>query len=86
MIKSENQEYLKCPFCEKRCIEAELGRHKCSECGSEFEIDDRLECVFVNTEKLRLPAKGIVCPLGLIQNDDVKTCPYCGTWINSNVQ
>ena len=83
----EYQEYPKCPFCENRCIEAESGRRKCPECGSEFEIDDRLECVFVDPEKIRLPAKGIVCPLcGLIQNDGVKTCLYCGRWINSNVQ
>jgi DNA-directed RNA polymerase subunit RPC12/RpoP len=83
----ENQEYLKCPFCENRYIEAESGRHKCFECGSEFDIDDRLECFFANTEKLRLPAKGIVCPwCGLIQNEDVTTCLYCGRWVNSNVQ
>jgi len=87
MIKSETEEYLKCPFCDNRCIKPESGKTKCSECGSEFEFDDRLECVFANTEKIRLPAKGIVCPLcGLIQNDDVKTCLYCGMRINSNVQ
>jgi hypothetical protein len=87
MIKSKNQEYLKCPFCESRCIEAESGKSNCPECGSEFEVDDRLECVFVDTEKMKLPAKGIVCPLcGLVQNDDVKTCLYYGMWVNSNVQ
>jgi hypothetical protein len=87
MELSENQEYLKCPFCDNRCIEAALGKTKCFECASEFEIDDRLECVFVNTDKIKLPAKGTVCPLcGLIQNDDVKTCLYCGIKINSNVQ
>ena len=81
------QKYFKCPFCENRCIEPETGKRKCPECGSEFEIDDRLECVFVNTKKLELPAKGTVCPLcGLIQNDEVKTCQYCGIGINSNVQ
>ena len=83
----EIQKYQKCPFCENRCIEAESGRTKCPECGSKFEIDDRLECVFVDTQKIKLPVKGTVCPFcGLIQSDDVKTCLYCGIWINSNVQ
>jgi uncharacterized CHY-type Zn-finger protein len=84
---AEIQDYLKCPFCENQWAEPKSGKTKCFECSSEFEFDDRLECVFVNTEKLRLPAKGIVCPVcGLIQNDDVKTCLYCGMPINSNVQ
>jgi hypothetical protein len=83
---SENQEYLKCPFCENRCMKPESGNSKCPLCGSEFEVDDRLECVFVDTEKIKLPAKGIVCPLcGLIQNDDAKACLYCGMWINLNM-
>ena len=84
---SEAIDKLKCPFCENHCIEPESGKTKCPVCGSEFEIDDRLECVFVDTEKIKLPAKGIMCPLcGLIQNDDVKTCLYCGMQINSNIQ
>jgi hypothetical protein len=71
----ENQEHLQCPFCENHCIDAKPGKTHCLECESEFDIDDRLECIFVNTEKLVLPAKGIVCPLcGLIQNDDVQAC------------
>jgi hypothetical protein len=83
----EDKDCLRCPFCENRFIEANPGKTHCLECESEFEIDDRLECIFVNTERLRLPAKGIVCPLcGLIQNDGVKNCLYCGRWINSNVQ
>ena len=82
-----NYEYMKCPFCEKRCIKEQTGKSKCPVCESEFEIDDRLECIFVNKEKVRLPVKGTVCPLcGLIQNDDSKTCLYCGMLINSNVQ
>jgi hypothetical protein len=85
--KPTNYEYLKCPFCDNRCIEAKSGKSNCPECHAEFEIDDRLECVFVDTEKIKLPAKGIVRLLcGLIQNDDVKTCLYCGMWINSKVQ
>jgi hypothetical protein len=83
----ETQKYLKCPFCENRCIKAKPGKTHCPECESEFEIDYRLECIFVNKEKLRLPVKGTVCPLcGLIQSDDVKTCLYCEMWINSKAQ
>jgi uncharacterized protein with PIN domain len=82
----ENQ-YLICPFCENRCIEAKPEFARCPECYAELEIDDRLECIFADPEKLRLPAKGIVCPLcGLIQNDGVKVCLYCGIGINTAVQ
>jgi uncharacterized membrane protein YkvA (DUF1232 family) len=34
MIMTENQEYLKCPFCENRYIEAEPCKTKCPKCGS----------------------------------------------------
>jgi len=79
-------QYLKCPFCEEVCIDARPGEVRCPMCHSEFEIDDRLECVFVNIEKLKLPAKGLVCPLcGLIQNDNIKNCLCCGMWINTAV-
>jgi len=83
----ENHKYLKCPFCENRCIEAKPGKSKCTECGSEFEIDDRLECIFADTDKIRLPAKGIVCvACGLVQNSDSKNCLYCGIETNKTLQ
>lgn len=83
----ENQEYLKCPFCEKRGIEPKSGKTKCPECKSDFEFDDRLECIFANTNKIRLPANGIVCgTCGLAQNSDSKNCLYCGTEINKTLQ
>ena len=76
---AENQEYLKCPFCENRCIEAVPGKTNCLECESEFEIDDRLECVFADPDIIRLPLSGIACPsCGLIQNGDTNSCLYCG--------
>jgi hypothetical protein len=79
-------QYLKCPFCEEVCIDARPGEVRCPMCHSEFEMDDRLECIFVDPKKIKLPAKGIVCSLcGLIQEENVKNCPYCGMWININV-
>jgi hypothetical protein len=84
MIMSQNQEYLKCPFCENRCIEAKPGKTKCPECESEFEIDDRLECIFADAGKIRLPAIGIVCRVcGLIQDNDGQNCLYCGIEITT---
>ena len=60
-----------CPFCENRYVMAKPGKVHCSMCYGEFEVDDRLECIFVDPDKLKLPAKSIVCPLcGLIHNDD----------------
>ena len=58
-----------------------------SEMGSEFEIDDRLECIFADTDKIRLPAIGIVCGVcGLLQNPDTKKCLYCGGEVYSTLQ
>jgi hypothetical protein len=86
-VVCEDRNNLKCPFCSNHCIPPKSGKACCPVCKVQFEIDDRLECVFVDTDKIRLPAKGIVCPMcGLIQNDDVKTGLYCGMGINLNVQ
>ena len=82
-----SHEYMRSPFCTSHCIKAEAGKAKCPECNSEFEIDDRLESIFANTDKLRLPAKGVVCGVcGLIQNRDSKNCLYCGIEINKTLQ
>ena len=35
---------------------------KCPECHAKFEYDDRMECIFVDTDDLRLPVHGTVCP------------------------
>jgi hypothetical protein len=61
----ENQDimnnFLKCPFCLSQSVEAKSGKSNCPECSAEFEIDDRLECIFVNPMNLKLPANGFVC-------------------------
>jgi hypothetical protein len=83
----ETIDTLMCPFCGKRSLVAKPGKTSCPVCKAKFEIDDRLECIFVDSENLKLPTEGVVCPLcGLIQNDDVRTCLYCGVDINSNLQ
>ena len=59
---------MKCPFCLNHSVEAKPGRTTCPECSAEFEVDDRLECVFADTEKMRLPVNGFVCVVcGLVQ-------------------
>jgi len=50
----------------------------------EEEIDDRGECVFSDTENVKLPAIGTICGrCGLIQDADVRNCLYCGLEINT---
>lgn len=63
MNNSQQLAHLKCPFCQNHSIEAKPGKTTCSECLAEFEIDDRMECIFINSNKLRLPmaVNGTVC-------------------------
>jgi len=83
MVESAGPEYLKCPFCLNHCIEKKSGKNSCSICRAKFEIDDRVECVFADTENIRLPVNGIVCGFcGLVQSGDSKNCLYCGIGIN----
>ena len=56
---------------------------RCPMCYSKFEIDDRLECMFADTDDLKLPKSGTVCAIcGLIQDGDQLNCLYCdgGFW------
>ena len=72
---SESQEYLTCPFCLNHCIDAEPGKTQCPICDAVFEIDDRVECVFAGTDKIRLPVNGIVCgSCGLVQGGEKVIC------------
>jgi hypothetical protein len=75
-----------CPFCMNQCIEAKEGKTRCPVCDAAFEIDDRVECVFVDTDNIVLPFNGIVCASrGLVQAEDRKRCLYCGIGINTAV-
>jgi hypothetical protein len=61
---------MKCPFCLNHILEAKPGKTTCPECQVEFQVDDRLECIFINPDKLRLPVavNGTVCGMcGLVQ-------------------
>ena len=62
------------------------GKGKCPECGSRFEIDDRLECVFADIDNIKMPVKGVVCSsCGLVQGGDTEACLNCGSKINTAV-
>ncbi len=72
---------LKCPFCSNQ-IKDISDKMSCPECHAEFEIDDRGECVFVDTDYPRLPLEGIFCnSCGLVQDEGNKSCAYCGSRI-----
>jgi hypothetical protein len=82
----DSREYLTCPFCSNQCIEPRQGETRCPVCDVAFEIDDRVECVFADTDDVRLPIYGIVCgSCGLVQSGDRKSCPYCEIGINAAV-
>jgi hypothetical protein len=89
MANPQQLNHLKCPFCQKHNIEAKPGKTTCSDCSAEFEVDDRMECIFINPNKLRLPVavKGTVCGVcGLVQGDEVEMCRYFGVELSTTLQ
>ena len=87
MNYSQHPDNLKCPFCLNHNLEAKPGKTTCPECSAEFEIDDRLECIFAETQKMRLPVNGFVCGVcGLVHGDQANSCLYCGAKINLSLQ
>ena len=84
---SVSPEYLTYPFCLDRCIHPEPGKTRCPVCDATFEIDDRTECVFGDTNEIRLPAIGTICAFcGLIQAGENQNCLYCRALINKTLQ
>ena len=84
---SESHEYLTYPFCLNQFIEPRQGKTQCPVCSAAFEIDDRVKCVFADTENIRLSLNGIVCgSCGLVQGGNRNSCLYCGIGINTAVQ
>ena len=72
-------DYIKCPFCLNNNIKSKPGKTSCPDCSAEFEIDDRGECIFIDTSNPRLPINGNVCmSCGLVQGEDNMNCLYCG--------
>jgi hypothetical protein len=78
---------IKCPFCLNYNLEAKPGKTTCPECSAEFEVDDRSECIFVNTSRMRLSVNGFVCWVcGLVQTTEVERCGYCGAELTKTLQ
>ena len=48
-ILTDSNKYLTCPFCGESCILPKPGKVRCPICFSKFEVDDRLECMFADT-------------------------------------
>ena len=81
-----NHEYLICPFCSNQCVESRQGKTRCPVCDAVFEIDDRAESIFGDTNEIRLPSIGTICAsCGLIQAGENQNCLYCGIVINTAV-
>jgi hypothetical protein len=57
-----------CPFCRETEVGNESGPTTCPACKAGFEIDDRGESVFADTDRLRMPMFGQACMhCGLVQ-------------------
>jgi len=49
-----------CPFCRETEVGHKTGSNTCPACKAGFEIDDRGECIFVDTDNPRIPVDGLV--------------------------
>jgi len=79
--------HLICPFCLLQIVEPKSGQTTCPECSAEFEIVDRLECIFINPKNPKLPMNGLVCmSCGLVQGHESMKCVFCGTELSPTVQ
>jgi hypothetical protein len=75
-----------CPICRQSDLQGNPGKTVCPLCKTVFEIDDRGECVFADTDSLRIPMFGQVCvECGLVQQDKRDSCVYCGRSLNNTV-
>ena len=75
-----------CPFCRQSEIPDKSETTICPSCKTVFDIDDRGECVLVDTDSPRMPMLGQVCAeCGLIQQGKRDLCVYCGTIFNKAV-
>ena len=87
MVNLTHHDFIKCPFCSNHNIENKTGKTSCPDCSTVFEIDDRGECIFVDTNNPRLPVNGTICTkCGLIQNEDNEKCLYCGVELYNKSQ
>ena len=80
-------DYIKCPYCSNNSIKSKSGKASCPDCNADFEIDDRNECIFIDTSNPRLPITGTVCMIcGLFQGEGNVNCLYCGARISGRWQ
>ncbi len=85
--ESEQQQYIKYPFCTTGHILPKAGHTGCPKCYVRLRLDDRLECIFVDKSTFRLPIHGTVCPsCGLVQSEKNDRCWYCGMELCCTVQ
>ena len=84
---SKYQPTIRCPFCVDGNINAEPGKSECPSCRAKYEIDDRVECLFVDLDNLRLPLKGTYCrQCGLVQGGYRKHRHFCGALVRIEAQ
>lgn len=57
-ISEQGSDQMICRFCRQSDIVDNSGTTICPSCKTVFEIDDRVECVFVNTDSLWMPMRG----------------------------
>ena len=57
-VAEQERGFIQCSFCIDGRIDPKPGKTACTDCHTEFEIDDRGECLFVDTDNLRLPIRG----------------------------
>ena len=78
---------IRCPFCTDGNIIAQPGKSECPECHAKYELDDRVECIFVDLDNPRLPIKGTYCrQCGLVQGGYRKHCRNCGAIVRTKLQ
>jgi len=83
-ISSTDKERFKCPFCHAQSLDPVAGKNTCPDCHAEFQIDDRLECIFVDIDDPLLPIEGTVClKCGLLQPEQSRICLLCGDRMNA---
>jgi hypothetical protein len=69
-----------CPFCRQTDIVDNSGNTVCPSCKTVFEIDDRGECVFVDTDSPRMPMLGRYAQnAGWFSKISRESCVWCGT-------
>ena len=87
MPASDQQQHIKCPFCEIGHILPKAGSTGCVKCYVKVWLDDRMECIFVDMSTFRFPIHVTVCGCcGLVQGERNDKCWYCGMGLFCTVQ